>query len=217
VIYLSCLELELGRREARRWLSNPYRIHQRLLMAWPDGTAGRVLYRTEAEARRPRILVQSTTAADWERAFAGYRVLAGEPRQKGVELVLRRGQTLRFLLRANPTVRRLQHEGAEAVETPRPGKLTGERVGLLKEEEQLAWLERKAAEAGAEVVAAEARDQSEQVSYRASTRTRMVHQCVEFEGRLWVREPERLEQAVRAGIGPGKAFGFGLLSLAPAR
>jgi len=34
---------------------------------------------------------------------------------------------------------------------------------------------------------------------------------------LDVTDPVRLVEAVRDGIGPAKAFGFGLLSLAPAR
>jgi len=210
MIYLSCLEPDLGHAAARRWLSNPYLIHQRLLMAWPDGKAGRVLFRAEEERRPCRILVQSWEAADWERAFRDFDVLLGPPRQKRVDLVLDAGRMLRFLLRANPTVRRLQFEG-KVERVP-----AGDRVGLLREEEQLAWLRRKAEEAGATVLAAEARNRGEQVSIRPSTRTRMVHQCVEFEGRLRVTEPERLLHAVREGIGPAKAFGFGLLSLAPA-
>jgi CRISPR system Cascade subunit CasE len=210
VIYLSCLELNLDRAEARRWVGNPYFIHQRLLKAWPDGASGRVLFRVELDRRSPRILVQAPEAAEWERAFADFPVLVGPPRQKEVALPLVGGQALRFLLRANPTVRRLQFEG-KVERVP-----SGERVGLLREEEQLAWLRRKAEEAGADLLAADVRNRGEQVSFRPATRTRIVHQCAEFEGRLRVTEPERLAQAVGEGIGPAKAFGFGLLSLAPA-
>jgi CRISPR system Cascade subunit CasE len=38
-----------------------------------------------------------------------------------------------------------------------------------------------------------------------------------FDGRLVVNDADRLRHAVGQGIGPGKAFGFGLLSLGPDR
>jgi CRISPR system Cascade subunit CasE len=37
---------------------------------------------------------------------------------------------------------------------------------------------------------------------------------VDFEGILEVTDPEEFAAAVTAGIGPAKAFGFGLLSVA---
>ena len=49
MIYLSCIELDLHNSQARRWLGRPYEVHQRLLSAWEDGQAGRVLYRVESE------------------------------------------------------------------------------------------------------------------------------------------------------------------------
>jgi CRISPR-associated protein Cas6/Cse3/CasE subtype I-E len=41
--------------------------------------------------------------------------------------------------------------------------------------------------------------------------------AVQFDGVLVVTDPDKLSVAVRNGIGPQKAFGFGLLSLAPLR
>ena len=43
----------------------------------------------------------------------------------------------------------------------------------------------------------------------------MTIEAVRFEGTLIVNDPTVLVSAVRSGIGPGKAFGCGLLSLAP--
>ena len=45
---------------------------------------------------------------------------------------------------------------------------------------------------------------------------RAIEFGVRFNGLLQVTDPEKLMQAVRNGIGPAKAFGFGLLSLARA-
>jgi CRISPR system Cascade subunit CasE len=41
-----------------------------------------------------------------------------------------------------------------------------------------------------------------------------VHQAVTFDGLLRVTDPEALLAALAGGIGSGKGFGFGLLSLA---
>jgi len=38
-----------------------------------------------------------------------------------------------------------------------------------------------------------------------------------FEGHLLVTDADRLRETLRAGIGSGKAFGFGLLSVMPVR
>jgi CRISPR system Cascade subunit CasE len=40
---------------------------------------------------------------------------------------------------------------------------------------------------------------------------------VRFEGVLEVRDADRFREALANGIGPGKAYGFGLLSIAPVR
>lgn len=40
---------------------------------------------------------------------------------------------------------------------------------------------------------------------------------VRFDGVLTVTDPDTFRQTVAAGIGPAKAFGFGLLSVAPVR
>jgi len=43
-----------------------------------------------------------------------------------------------------------------------------------------------------------------------------VIQGVDFRGTLEVRDREKFIAAFRTGIGPAKAFGYGLLALAPA-
>jgi CRISPR system Cascade subunit CasE len=44
----------------------------------------------------------------------------------------------------------------------------------------------------------------------------LTHFAVCFEGVIEVTEPDLMCRTVSAGIGPAKAFGFGLLSLAKA-
>jgi CRISPR system Cascade subunit CasE len=207
-MYLSLLEVDPRSHVARTWLGNAYRVHQRLLMAFPDADPGRVLFRIEDEWAPPRIIVQAKAEAAWDAAFGDFAVLASPVRQKTLSLELAAGDVLRFRLRANPTKR---------LSAGSPGKkVDGPRVGLFKEVEERAWLERKASSAGFTPLAVDVRPLSTMVSHKnpAKDRARQSHLAVQFEGRLEVTDPGRLEEALRCGIGSAKAYGFGLLSLA---
>jgi len=206
--FLSLLEIDSQAHIARTWLGNPYRVHQRLTMAFSDGQLGRVLFRIEDEWSPPRIIVQSQAEADWDAAFRQFAVLASHPQQKRLDIALGSGETLRFRLLANPTKR---------LSAGCPGtKVDGRRVGLFKEAEQRGWLDRKGAEAGFVPLGVEVRPLSTIVSHKNPSKdhSRQSHLAVQFDGRLRVTDPERLREALRAGIGTAKGYGFGLLSLA---
>ena len=213
-MYLSCLEIDASGVRGRTWLANPYRVHQRLLLAFDDGAAGRLLFRTEIRREPPRVIVQSTACPDWERAFADHPVLTGPPPSpKELALRLATGQQLRFLLLANPTRRSKQHVAARA-----DGRTIGKRIGLEREEEQRHWLERKGEAGGFRLLDLEVRPRGQAVFRRGQSRPgTQTHLGVEFEGVLEVVDPELFHETLGQGVGSGKAFGFGLLSIAPAR
>src|SRR5205807_2039382 len=106
-MFLSSLEIDLSKEAGRRWLSDPYRVHQRLHMAFPDGTKP-ILYRVEIRRRPPRIVIQSPVEGDWRRCFEDLAVVRRAVQKDLRELPgrLYAGQRLQFLLRANPTARR---------------------------------------------------------------------------------------------------------------
>ena len=208
MMFLSLLEIDSQAHIARTWLGNPYRVHQRLAMAFPKAPSGRVLFRIEEEWSPPRIIVQAEAQADWDAAFREFAVLASLPQQKPVDITAFAGEVLRFRLLANPTKR--LSAGCPGV------KVDGHRVGLFKEADQRGWLERKAAAAGFAPLAVEVRPRSTIVSHKnpSKDRSRQSHLAVQFDGQLQVTDPGRLTEAVQAGIGTAKAYGFGLLSLA---
>jgi len=182
---------------AKKWASNPYRIHQRICMACDHDP--RVLFRMEQVNGAVVILVQSHNKPEWEKTFADLRILAQVVEYKTFELHLQPGMILRFKLAANPTVKR-----------------EGKRQGLLKEEDQLAWLERKFTAVGARLQACRVLDSSYQRSRRTDQESEQVHWLVLYEGLLEVTDPQKMEAAVAEGIGSAKGFGCGLLSLARA-
>ena len=127
---------------------------------------------------------------------------------------LKSGQRFRFRLRANPCVTR-----------------NGKRLGLLRLEEQEAWIERKGRQHGFSLPQLASFDLSESSRERIDVRISQEQMLggkqhsgnairifsVLYDGFLSVTEPERFRDALQTGIGHGKAMGLGLLSVAPMR
>ena len=121
----------------------------------------------------------------------------------------------RFRLRANVTRKiRTKSEGGQSS--------NGARVPLRDDAQRLAWLVRKGAAAGF-VLVTDVTDVGqpdvviidEGKSQGRRDGKRLVFEGVRFDGRLRVTDPHRFIEALRAGIGPAKAYGYGLLSIAP--
>jgi CRISPR system Cascade subunit CasE len=236
--YLSRLLLDTRHRSIQRDLANCYQLHRTIMRAFPQAESNvrdslGVLYRLEEftpDARLLRLLVQSEVAPDW--SFLPFAALGADPEGRpnpavraldGEYQQIAVGMHFRFRLRANPT-KRISNRNSS-----RDDKLQGKRVALLKEEDQLHWLNRKGEQHGfrllasavaAEVPEAHAAPQGIQRGYRpqlpGGEAMKLTFGAVRFDGRLEVTNPSAFIQALQAGIGSGKAFGFGLLSIASA-
>lgn len=213
-MYLSRLTLNPRTRRVQRELANPYELHRTLLRAFPETLpAGeRILFRLDTADRTgiPTLLLQSHTRPDW--AWLGdpgaRDYLLQAPETKSFELALAPGQRLAFRLRANPTAKHWREEGGES---------KAKRDPLMREEEQRAWLERKGEASGFRVLHLTIADEGTLRGRTAGDTRHALHfRAVRFEGILEVLDPDQLWQTVQNGIGSGKSFGFGLLSLAPA-
>jgi CRISPR system Cascade subunit CasE len=140
------------------------------------------------------------------------------------------GQVLSFRLRANPTKRVAKQDDP----------MKGKRVELTHEDEQIDWLIRKGRErekgkpGGFEMLISEVKDtkgdkrQIPRVNAYSEGKRKgrkreagpghaMTHFAVLFDGLLRVTDTNAFLETLARGIGPGKAFGFGLLSIAPVR
>ncbi len=242
-MYYSRLILNPRNRQVQRDLSDPYQMHRTILHGFPNGKlhverndeeAAGVLYRvdTQPQSGLPIVLVQSQVAPNWSflqaETFKSY-LLPVDPWQgdenpavkaRAIEFQLE--QTLAFRLRADPTKRLSAAKGHK-----------GKRVGIYKEEEQLTWLRQRAVPGGFRLlhtqiiqgnkvqwVALHELEQSrkktaEVAEEQALPKPGLIE--VQFDGILQVTDPAAFLTAVQSGIGSGKAFGFGLLSLAPVR
>ncbi len=218
-MYLSRLILNPRSRQVRNELADPYELHRTVLRAFPDAnykeneSAG-VLFRVDLHPRTrvPTLLVQSLYAPNWDFLSDEEKdYLLGEaylpldvenPAVKAWNPQLREGQELMFRLRANPTKRE---------------KASAKRIGLIHEDDQRKWLERKLQEAGATLLAVNiVNEQIQRSRWLGKSDGRMSFLAVRFEGMLRVQDPDKLREHLTTGFGSAKGFGFGLLSLARA-
>jgi CRISPR system Cascade subunit CasE len=115
-----------------------------------------------------------------------------------------------FSLRVNPT-KKLVVRGPDGER-----KKNGKRIPLTKREDLLLWIERKALEGGFNIGDPESlRTIPKPRAYFQRGTTQGVHHGVEFQGVLTVTDPMLFRTTFMTGIGSAKAFGFGLLALAP--
>lgn len=198
---LSRAVLNMADPVARKDLANPYEMHS-TLMRLVDAGSSRPLWRLE-QTRDPNappiVLIQTKQAPDGEvlRGASATYLLEFGSRENRLLDQTRVGDVLNFRLRANPTVTRDR-----------------KRHGLERTEDQLAWLKRQTDRAGATLIDAQTSHVGKLQIARRSSERRIVIMGVTFDGQLEVTDPEALRTAVMTGIGPGKALGFGLLTLA---
>ncbi|MNP41961.1 CRISPR-associated endoribonuclease Cse3 [compost metagenome] len=141
--------------------------------------------------------MQSAFEADWRtlEALPNYLQRPAESKSVRLEELVESGSRYRFRLQANPTVTR-----------------QGKRYGLLTEPEQLAWLGRQGERHGFVVPAALVSGSDLVASQKEGGVISVRRVC--YEGVLEVQQLDAFSRALTAGIGPAKAFGCGLLSVA---
>ena len=199
-------------------LRDSYNWHQKIWQAFPgrDGAARDFLTRLDPLDRQLRLLVLSRTRPD----RPGW---CPEPswQTKEIPPAFLDGAAYRFSLVANPTrkVRVAGEDGTRAAQ--------GRRVFVTHREDRLipdgkpqagllSWLARKA-EAGGFLLPdlAAVRTLPRPRAYFNKGGKLGLHGGVEFQGVLRVTNPEVFRQTFADGIGSAKAFGFGMLVLAP--
>ena len=215
MIYLSKLILNPASRMVQSELRDPYQMHRTLMRGFNGNRElANVLYRLDVNPLSGNLvlLVQSTEEPNWQpltQIGRGEYLLAPTV-YKPVYLSLQNGQVFRFRLVANPSVKR-----------------GGKRHALYKEKDQRHWLETKGTgspeknrpASGFQVLDVDVQPQGNRhgrIRLSEHEKHYITFYPVLFEGTLQVTNSKKFTRALRTGIGPAKAFGCGLLSLAPA-
>lgn len=242
VPYLSRIWLNPLRVGGRRLLGDPQALHAAVLGGLPvQPVRGRVLWRLEANnPRRPGVIVLTPDRPSWEHLTeqAGWPS-ADDPADPQVVVRnyqplldrLKSGQRYVFRLVANPT------QSTKRPDQPTPDqrrraedgtRARSVRLGHRSIEHQIGWFTRRAAGWGFVIPDARSSEAMSQpvpdlriigrqrLSFkRAAAPGQVVVQAVTYEGQLEVADAELMRTALVQGIGPAKAYGCGLLTLAP--
>lgn len=218
-MYLTQMHLNPSRRGTRWLLASPQRMHAAVLSSFPPGSAtespaGRVLWRVDSSEvdKTVTLYVSSPTSPDltgiveqagWPATDHGWR---SAPMTSLLDR-LEKGQQWGFRLTANPV-----HSLAV------PGE-RGKRFGHVTVEQQQQWfLDRTAGWGFAVEPSAVTVHSRRQLSFSrrsdGTDRTVTVAMAT-YDGVLTVTDPGLLSRALCHGVGRAKAYGCGLLTLAP--
>lgn len=202
-MYVTRLFLNPRSQRVYRDTKDVVQLHRAVMSLFPDdvGSSPRhtlgVLHRLDV-GRTACLTVQSTVSPDFNSLPDKYfdpehpkPVI--EDVSKGREL-LRPGDLCLFRLAGNTTK-----------------KVDGKRVALRSEPDLMAWLERNANGSGFRVKNVRYTGLSVQTGAHANKS--VILTGTRFDGLLEVVDSDLFRNALRAGIGPAKAFGYGLLSI----
>lgn len=203
-MYLSEVKLDLFDRGSMKTLADIYRTHQLVMAGFRTSSRQEscVLYRVEHSIRNEKalatILVQSTTEPNW----SGLESTTLHVQTKEFNPGFSTNQRLRFRLLINPVVTR-----------------NGKRWGLIRDEALHDWLKKRENSIGVHFESFTVIDEGYFSGNKQQNgkQSKIIIKKARFEGILRTVESDALYTAVKVGIGPAKAFGCGLLSLARLR
>jgi CRISPR system Cascade subunit CasE len=232
--YLSRIWLNPLRTGAQRLLRNPQAMHAAVLGGLArQPVTERVLWRLDTDqAHRAELLVLTASTPSWEHLIeqAGWHhadvpqalVRDYQPLLERLEL----GREFRFRLRANPvsstrTPKKPSPAQAQRLSEERP---RGVRVPHRTAAHQLHWLTERVVTWGFELptdpegqerVRLGARERLAFPKSAGAGRQPVVVSTATFDGVLRVTDPARARDSLLCGVGPARAYGCGLITLAP--
>ena len=234
--YLSRIFLNPLRTQAQRLLRNPRAMHAAVLGGLSrQPVAERVLWRMETDQRhRLSVLALTESQPSWEHLIEQAGWASTDEPQAMVKPYgplldqVTRGRQFAFRLVANP-VSSTKHPDAPSpaqrhrlATTPRP---RGVRLAHRTAAHQLEWLIDRVDSWGFTLLGDDDRGPAVQLTARqrlafAKGRGdgqghRVVLEAATYDGLVQVSDPQAARRSLLAGVGPGKAYGLGLITLAP--
>lgn len=216
-MFLTRFEINTARRGARKLLGSPQAMHAAVLSSYPRAHPPhqvRVLWRVDLSGPHRWLYIAGPTEPDLTHLVeqAGWPATGGWTTRPYARLLdqLAPGQQWAFRLTANPT------------HSTRVGDSSrSQRLGHVTAQQQEDWFTTRAANLGIVLPDTATRPPITVRDRRTLRFTRhgatVTLNTATFDGQLVVADPDRLRQALLAGIGPAKAYGCGLMTLAPPR
>ncbi len=209
---LSRIKLDPRRRETMKALASPNLLHGAVERSF-SGPRERRLWRVDALAGNTYLLLLSRGSPDLTALFRQFGPEGAEPAWETKDYApllarISKGSRWHFRLVANPTVSKARETGT----APR-----GKVYGHITPEYQKKWLWDRAENRGFSLDG-----DAFQVVHSQWLRFRkgsdggrpVTLLSVTYEGLLTVSDPELFRQALTGGLGRGRAYGLGMLTVA---
>lgn len=222
-MFLTRFQINPARRHARKLLSSPHAMHAAVRAAFADANDyqradTRTLWRIDTpntatvylyivSPGRPD-LTHLIEQAGWPTSDQTWVTRQYD----GLLASLQQGQNWAFRLTANTT-----HSGRKTAESKET-----QRFGYLREPEQVQWLTSRAEKHGFTVATQDdglpnvRLNQRQTQSFKRGMGT-VTLTTATYDGILHIIDPDLFRRALVSGIGHAKAYGCGLMTLAPAQ
>jgi len=197
----SKLGLDIRHPSIRRALRNCQDMHKNLMKAFQgDREQAGVLYTVMKRQDRVDVYVLSRETPDWDALVVnGYRC-TGMRDISAMRDMYGEGSIFRFELLACPSKK-----------IPGDGK-NSRRVFLGQEEERKAWMERQAEKYGFRMRSLQELGRGEDILGSKGKDT-IRYTAIRFSGVLEITDLAAFWDGYQSGIGPGKAYGMGMLMI----
>ncbi len=240
-MYLSRAYLNPLDSQVRQDLTDVYDLHRTLSVAFPETkndksyrSENNLLFRLEAISNKNKwiLLIQSKIIPNWNAILKKHpEYFLGQPESKDLTILtkkLKENQKCRFRLKANPTKRPPPKKYA-------PNSIRGKtnRIPIVKDEDLTKWIRNKGLSCGFELCNVHNSIEKSIYDIRISKKPNinknvpfkytflkgkkkshnLKFNSVIFDGHLIITQIEKFKDTLIKGIGSGKAFGFGLLSI----
>ncbi|GLY03975.1 type I-E CRISPR-associated protein Cas6/Cse3/CasE [Actinoplanes sp. NBRC 101535] len=233
--YLSRIWLNPLRTETQAYLRNPRAVHAATLGGFSEPAPDeRVLWRLESAPgteHRLQLVVLTRHRPSWQHIVdrAGWPD-SEEPQilvmpYEAVLAAVAVGREFSFRLKANTvgSARNPDKPSVEQKERLARDRPRGVRVPHRTAAHQWKWLTTRLDKWGFEPVVddqgipAVQLSSRDRVSFRKGGGDQVVLQTATFNGLVRITDPEAARSALLNGVGPGKAYGMGLITIAPPR
>ena len=223
-MFMSRCEINPARRGARKLLGSPQAMHAAVMSCFPRsqaGQAGRVLWRLDEIGQAQFLLVTSASKPDLSviEEQAGWREATTTQYKKYGPFLDRigSGQKYQFKLTANPT-HSVRREGSRSKRLPHVGQANQERW-LLERSESNGFIIPELGNHSGEPLSGKAFSVTGSATWRFRRNSEqgrnVTVQSVSYEGVLEVVDALKFRHVLANGIGSGKAYGCGLLTVVP--
>ena len=202
-MYLSRIDMDLSDSYVRSSLKDAQKMHRLLTGLFQKSRQeASLLYRVKVSAGKVMVYQYSNTPVLRERLRDGVH-LFGEREITGWLESMQEGQSWGFDIVTMPFKKEKQGEG------------TNSRRRFIKDqEERLEWLSRKASQNGFSILDVEEIEGEKLNIYHSSEKGgKMTMDHYRYSGRLVITDAQAFRNGIIQGIGPGKAYGLGMMLL----